>query len=1011
MLRRAILAVLLAAAAAAPASAQRLTVRTFTAEDGLPDDRVKCIVRDSRGLLWFCTTAGIAWFDGRRFNAFGTPDGLPHPSINDIAEDPEGGYWIATNGGGLARLDRSPGHIASWPPDAGAAPPRMTAVRVGTTPRSNRVNAVHVDRAGRIWAGTDAGLFMRADAGAFEEVALPIPRRAPYVLVWRFSESEDGTLWMATTQGLVSRAANGSITRHAVQPDESADHVRTVLDDGEGGVWIGHDSGLYRARRPARSASPGGAIAALELEHVPLEHVKGVPVSMHRAQNGATWIGFSRGSLVVFDGRRFETLTGAEGLPTDIRAIGADAEDRLWAGGPTGATRIHTNGPAWFDLPTAFEGRAVTDLVETLDGTIAAITAGSEIDIHWSDGRRLHTVRPTLPAGRVREGRPGNSLAGRGGTWWFGTRDGLLRFDAVAHVRQLDGARPSRVYGAADGLPGEDVHHLFEDSRGTIWVTTATPQGYATARFDSTRRRFERVDGLPQDRQVSNVIEDRRGNVWFAFRDGGVARWRRGRVQVFEAEGLLADWVGPMFCDRRGHLWLTSGGRILRVVNPDDETPAFETYSSETRTAAGNHFFAEDPRGVLSVSGSDGINRLIPNPAQVLPAPDAEGLRGLTVARMDRAGFLWLATRRGIARVDLSRPQAPPAARVLVHHLTIGGREYPLAVGGQRDVAEIAVPLHASPIDIQYWSPAAGARLQHRLVGADSTWRQAGAEHTVSLAHLSAGRYTFEVRAIDASGTPLPDPATVRLYVVPPLWQRGWVLVSAAAAIAVLAWVAHRRRVARAIEVERLRTRIATDLHDDIGSNLSRIAILSELAQRRERGEPDDSRDVLATIGRSARELVDSMGDIVWAIRPERDGPADLAQRMRRFASDVLAPRQIALTFEAPEADKHLMLPPDVRREVFLVFKEAIHNVLKHAGATQVDVTLRVSGGEITLTVSDNGRGFAGEDAGAAGGYGLTSLRGRAARIGGVLEVVSLPAHGTSVRLRAPAPVRAHLFG
>jgi signal transduction histidine kinase len=207
-------------------------------------------------------------------------------------------------------------------------------------------------------------------------------------------------------------------------------------------------------------------------------------------------------------------------------------------------------------------------------------------------------------------------------------------------------------------------------------------------------------------------------------------------------------------------------------------------------------------------------------------------------------------------------------------------------------------------------------------------------------------------------------------------------------------YTAHRIRVVRLLALERLRTRIATDLHDDIGASLSQIAILSEV------GRQGSERDVLPRIAGVSRELLDSMGDIVWAVSPRRDRVNDLVHRMREFATDVLIPRNIDFHFHP--AASELPLNPDVKREVLLIFKETVHNAMRHSSCRRVEVELSVSSGWLVIRMQDDGVGIAGEGRPTNGGHGLASMQDRAARVGGTLEVTSSPGQGVTSVLRVP---------
>jgi PAS domain S-box-containing protein len=214
-----------------------------------------------------------------------------------------------------------------------------------------------------------------------------------------------------------------------------------------------------------------------------------------------------------------------------------------------------------------------------------------------------------------------------------------------------------------------------------------------------------------------------------------------------------------------------------------------------------------------------------------------------------------------------------------------------------------------------------------------------------------------------------------------------------------------RSREERLAELERVRKRIATDLHDDVGSSLTRISLLSEVARQRVTGVDRSLAEPLSSIAGLARELVDSMSDIVWAINPTKDHVSDLSQRMRHFASDLFTARQIDFSFRAPAPERDIAVGANVRREVFLVFKEAVNNVVRHSECSGAELEFTAEAVGLVLRVSDDGRGF--DTAHAASGHGLLSMRERTEGLGGQLEVVSQPGQGTTLTFTIPLAERA----
>jgi signal transduction histidine kinase len=291
-------------------------------------------------------------------------------------------------------------------------------------------------------------------------------------------------------------------------------------------------------------------------------------------------------------------------------------------------------------------------------------------------------------------------------------------------------------------------------------------------------------------------------------------------------------------------------------------------------------------------------------------------------------------------------------------------------------------------------------RYQYRLEGADSDWSPPNAQRNVNYAQLASGHYKFLVRAVNTDGASSVQPATVSFTILPHIYQRWWFVTLAGFLFVSIGYAGYRSRVARLLGIERVRTRIAADLHDDIGANLTRIGILSEVAHQQLHDAHPSSAAPLSSIARISRESAASMSDIVWAVNPRRDSLLDLVLRMRSFANEVLAGRQIDFQFVAPDRELSRKLGAELRRDVFLIFKEALNNAVRHSRCKHVMIELRLEQSSLALVVCDDGCGFA--LSGSSEGHGLVSMQRRAKSLGGELQLESLVGEGTSVSLSVP---------
>jgi signal transduction histidine kinase len=401
----------------------------------------------------------------------------------------------------------------------------------------------------------------------------------------------------------------------------------------------------------------------------------------------------------------------------------------------------------------------------------------------------------------------------------------------------------------------------------------------------------------------------------------------------------------------------------------------------------------------------------------------------------DRTGAIWFVTTNGLSRLVPTSDEISPPPTVWIGGLRIAGVARPLPELGEREIKTIELSSTQNNLQFDFFSLDFQAgellRYQYRLEGADQDWSVPNEQRTVHFANLRPGTYRFLVRAVNARGL-ISEPASVSFKVLPPIWQRAWFVALVILLALGLLYLFYRYRLThlqkvnaaladakraeehlgrsreeRLTELERVRARIATDLHDDIGASLTQIAILSEVAQQGIKGN-GTSLEPLKSIAIVSNELVETMSDIVWAINPRKDHLQDLIQRMRRFASDILSARGISLEFNTPSFAPEIPLGANARREVFLIFKESLTNIVKHSGATQILIEFDFSADSLTLKIVDNGKGFDPGKVPSAlfaeemGGHGILSMKKRAAELNGKFEIKSELGQGTVISFQLP---------
>ncbi len=959
--------------------AQEVPLRRLDVRDGLAHSRVTSIHQDRWGYLWFGTWEGLSRFDGYRFVNYGFEAGLERPALFAVAEDSAGRMWAADWGAGVARLD-DPGP---------AGLPRFRAFRPDTARRAGEVFNLFFDRPGSLWCLTLAGVFRGDPAGdSLRFAPIPLPALPEAGLCRR-----DGSVWLAAGGALYRMAGNrpepvlwpGRPRPASVIALAEASDGALYLADSTG-VWVSRDGG---GREPAAGWSP----LPVKLLH------PGEIRCLLAGRAGDLWVGTRRG-LVRYAGGRTRVYTVREGLPDSyVRTLLEDDEGNLWIG--TNAVGVcEYSGERIVSLAGEETGGLERTLTaEGVDGRIYAtgslgvveVSGDGAIPVPGSSDPRFANLNYRLDRDAA-------------GDWWAGTDRGLYRIPGP----DLDFTRARAVPGPA---AGRLVLGLWVDRvAGRLWVGMGDG-GLFCGRVDGGGApRLEPV-ALPSIPGFAprQIFEDRGGTVWVAGFQG-IVRLREGRAETLApGPGLPETEARCLFQDSRGRLWLGLRNRGVSMTrDPDADRPEFENYSTPQGLASETVWWvAEDRAGRIYLATGRGLDRLDPLHGGVVHFTTADGLAGEVVNHglADRQGRIWIATSGGLSRLDpAGDPPPPPAPRVYLSRVRVDDREAMLSGRGTTALGGLVLSPAHDHLAVEFvglrYRPGTPLRYRYRLEGADSGFHDTGGERSVNFAHLAPGRYRFRVQALDLRSPSGPAEASVSFTVLPPLYQRAWFLTLAALRVllAALAW--HRARVRRILALEGIRRRIALDLHDEVGSGLAEIAILSEVA----RGDATQASDALLdhTAGR-ARALRQSMNDIVWSVDPRRDRLLDLVRRMRQTAFNLLRAAGVETDFDVP-LDRELRgigLGPDRRRHLLLFFQETVTNVARHAGARRMAVCLRVEGNRLDLTVRDDGRGF---DPAAArlSGNGLGNLEARAAALGGRCTVESAPGEGAAVRLEAP---------
>jgi signal transduction histidine kinase/ligand-binding sensor domain-containing protein len=970
------------------------SVRTWQTDDGLPNNSVTSVAQTSDGYLWVATFGHFARFDGVRFEEFTSKNIAPNLSagarVGTLLEDSKSNLWLATVRGPVVRLNHGVAQIFTndaklpiyspqamvedgeggiWITYHGDAVCRIKdGVVTRFTPQDGLPERYDCtlarDNQGRIWFAKNgqAGLFRH---GRFETLISTVGRDV------RLARARAGGIWLCSGRELFKVDDSGTLqSMGTFKSNTPGTDPTALLEDKNGAVWIGTaTSGLFRY-------SNG------EFENVPTSHP--FITGLLEDHEGNLWVGTGGGGLDRIHPRAFALESEKTGSPAGTaQSICEDAAGAIWVVYQNGLLACQTNGN-W---------RVISDQTNWPGIRATCVTTGPD-DAVWvgTKNHALIRLRPgQFTAWRGTDGFIGHVVCGllaedNGDLW-------VVEEDPNVVQRLRAGNWKTFALPPASGVP----RALCQDAEKNLWIGTS--KGYLL-RIQNEVISDETTNVSGMASPIRSLATSPDGSLWIGYAGWGLGRFKDNHfTRISTGQGLFNDFISQIIFDGRGWLWFGSDRGIfkarLRELNDYAEDRAARVLSIDYGEA----------NGLPSLQASFGVS---PN------------------VLLDRHDRLWFPTLTALAVVSLDnllenlRPPPVVLKQVVVDDQLIGAYGGILPVAPAADLSDPQTRLRLPPghRHLQFdftalsFNAPGNAHFQYRLDGFDDGWIDAGTQRSVSYSRLPAGNYQFQVRAENSDGA-WSAVRAVRLSVLPFFWQTWWFRLAALALftlliIAVVRFVLSRRFQAelRALEkqaaLDKERSRIAKDIHDDLGGSLTQIKLLFELTQRH-RAAPDKVESFGQEGLAATRQIIKSMDEIVWAVNPRNDSLPSLIEYLGQFAIEFLARAGIRCRVDLPDHPVAWAVSPEARHNLFLVVKEALNNVIRHAGATEVWLRIAATETVLTILIEDNGHGFENKAADEFAD-GLPNMNQRMAEIGGRAHVESVANQGTRISLNFPKP-------
>lgn len=991
-----------------PAQLTTLRFRTWGLDDGMTHDAVFTVQQDRSGIIRVGTQDGLLEFDGETFESIRhdleDPESLSDDHVMAIHDDGRGGLWIGTWTGWLNRVDRASGQIDRIAPPAELP---MAAEGFG----GEVVDAIVDVGDGVLGLATDLGAlaydpvegrYRHLDPGAAAEGGDP---RATAIMV-----APDSVIWIGYADGRLRRL------EHTAPHGEKATTVAeigaevSVIRRGEDHrIWVGS-----RGRGVFAVDALGGAVldrfhADADPDHrLPGNRVQDLLVG----REGDLWVATlsGLGSFPAGGGDPTHFVhddSDPWSLPSNlVLSLLEDRQGVLWVGTFSGLGRVHPHDLAFARVQRRTadrEGVAGAGVLAIVDAGLDRVwvgTQGGGLDrLDLRTGAATHW--PPDPGGTAgpSHGEVKSLAVDPGGDLWIATMGGgVNRFDPGSD--RFDRI-PMESSGPASAA--QSVTSVLVDRLGTVWAGTRAD---GLHRFDPGSGVFRRYRGPDGSwtfggEYVWPIVEDREGNLWVGAVDGGLTRIDADRASATlytsDNSGLHSDLILTLYEGPEGHIWIgTEGAGLVRL---DPETETFESYTTRDGLPHNNvQAVRADGDGNLWVSTNDGLARMDPS-GTFTRYGHSVGLHGrrfyANAALGMRNGRIVFGGEGGLTVVTPDRLRAvEEPSDVVLTGFSVSGEPRAVRSGERIELGptenffafRFAATDYADPGRVAY---------RYRLDPLDDDWVDNGNAKLANYTSVPPGEYVFRVSARNSFGIPNEDALSLPIVVHGPFHATWWFRSLALVALVSLLTAAYGYRLKQILRLQELRFAIAGKLHDEIGANLGAIALKSESV--RARGDLDQAaREQLAAVSRIARETNQELRETLWVVSTKYDSLQGLFTKLRD-AADMLLDRSVECDYTMSPAPPSQPIDMQVRQAVYLLYKEALHNVAKHADAGRVEIDVSYARPTLTLSIRDDGKGFDPDTV--EEGNGLPNMVKRAEMIGGDLRIESSPGQGTRIRL------------
>ncbi len=965
---------------------QSIKFENYSSNNGLVYNYVRNIAKDIDGFLWVGTNRGLSRFDGYSFKNY-TKHGLRSPWVSHLLKDKKGKLWITTEGGicYYDKVDDNFKYIS-----------KENELKVfGSAP-------IFEDSEGKLWVTAENGLFLIEN-----NILLPTNLNKinePHTIF----EDHKNQLWIGSNDGLIVYNYKTKTTKSfpLITPSWRF-FVNTIFPENDFQILLGTDSGLLLFDTEK---------GTFEQLSIPEEKNKNIVItSITNFQSSKSFLscGTTNNGVLIFDKekRRFNkqfatSLFETNGLPSNTVNTFFEDNQILWIGTNLGLSKLNLSNQQFqtVKLKELYERKSLDQITRIIEDKtnkkmwwIATNDERGRLLYYDSETKNIVKFHQIIDKNSIKKlvnTTIRDLIFDKKGRLWIATFNGiyLMKNDEFQHF-QIDKNKNIDAYilkfdknenlwiGSENGLFSFDINtYTFENHQKNIKTSISTQN------FDQRKYPIETFDF------------DKKDNIFLGTQNGiifynPITKENKRFYIKNDVDSITLNRVSSIIYDKNKLIYSTLSGLIYldlltlktKIIRPEKN---FYIYS-----------IVQDSLKNVWISTYKGVCKIDNFTQKVRYFNTNDGLfNDYSLFRINKIADKFIMPFTGAftefhpMKISFCNTILKP----LISDVETGKKRQNIhsqntvyqAINANFDENNIVIKFTA----IDYCNPEK-IQFRYKLEGLENEWIMADKNRQANYTNLDFKTYEFRLQVADEQGEWSKKEAVLMLKIIPPFYQTWWFKSLIISILAGLVYAFYRFRIDQIVKLQAMRNRIAADLHDEVGSTLSSISIMSEMAAFKK----DFSKEKLLEISSNAREMIEKMDDIVWAINPQNDEFYNLETRLKNFAIPLFESKGIEFTFLFPLETENLKLNMEYRRNIYLIFKEAVTNLIKYSLCKKVEFKCILEDNQLIISILDDGIGF--DSNKKSDRNGLKNMRERAKNIGGKLIILSKIDEGTKIEL------------